>query len=552
MKASEFLTTLWGDPLPGRVLVWTLPDKVSRWYSKAEGVDRLVMDLSDLDIYTAVALAPPDMTLSDRQRIRPENAASIAGLWADVDIADPVHKKRNLPPDEDAARDVLSDLEIAPTILVHSGHGLQAWWLFDEPFVFQDPAERREMQRLSVAWHERLKSVFGQRGWTIDATHDLSRILRLPGTLNHKGDTSVPVRVLSSDGPRRPMAEWIRALPERAERSISSAKSTQTDAGARLILDPDAEPPALKLVALTSNDPNFRRGFDQNRPDLVDQSPSAYDMSLASIAAAAGWTDQEIANLIIAFRARHGHDLKLREDYYARTIRRARTVISEDASVRAIQVMHERDELPPPDQIRDDLSRALGIKVNRLLRHSGGDGMPVYRLFLNGGDDTVLDSVDQILSFSRFRSRVAASTGRVINHFSPAKWLKIAQALLDVAEEQPLPPETTLEGRLTALLDEYLYFHTVHKDIEGSLVSQDPFEMKTGAGPAVCIYLGAFRRWIKFHTGEEVSAKTAGAALRGLGHSHTAVHARNGQGSRTTRSVWILEPDTGVGAVDSG
>ena len=90
--------------------------------------------------------------------------------------------------------------------------------------------------------------------------------------------------------------------------------------------DSCAEPPADKLAALCSGDPAFLATWEHKRRDLSDESPSGYDLALASRAAAAGWTDEEVANLLVAFRRRHGLDVAkaIREDYLAHTIARAR------------------------------------------------------------------------------------------------------------------------------------------------------------------------------------------------------------------------------------
>ena len=46
-------------------------------------------------------------------------------------------------------------------------------------------------------------------------------------------------------------------------------------------------------------------------------------MALANFAVEAGWPDQEVCNLLIAFRRRHGLEPKLRENYYVVTIAKA-------------------------------------------------------------------------------------------------------------------------------------------------------------------------------------------------------------------------------------
>ena len=57
------------------------------------------------------------------------------------------------------------------------------------------------------------------------------------------------------------------------------------------------------------NDQKFKRSWEHRRPDMQDPSASGYDQSLANIALAAGWSDQEIANLMIAHRRKYGEDL---------------------------------------------------------------------------------------------------------------------------------------------------------------------------------------------------------------------------------------------------
>ncbi len=86
------------------------------------------------------------------------------------------------------------------------------------------------------------------------------------------------------------------------------------------------EPPAGKLADLCMSDPVFKTTWEHRRLDMADQSASGYDLALASRAAAAGWSDEEIADLLFTFRRRHGLDTTkaTREDYVARTIARAR------------------------------------------------------------------------------------------------------------------------------------------------------------------------------------------------------------------------------------
>ena len=64
MDAGQFLRELWGDPPPGYVLVWMLPQKHSTWYFKLDGVAAQLEGYADRDIYTGVGIAAPDAKLT--------------------------------------------------------------------------------------------------------------------------------------------------------------------------------------------------------------------------------------------------------------------------------------------------------------------------------------------------------------------------------------------------------------------------------------------------------------------------------------------------------
>lgn len=119
------------------------------------------------------------------------------GVWADVDIAGPAHKSDALPPDRAAAWGLLQRMDPQPTLVVDSGWGFQAWWLFDRPARLKDDEGRARAHRLVRGAQETLRRLAGEQGWTVDPTDDLARILRLPGTTNWKieGDPR-PVVVL--------------------------------------------------------------------------------------------------------------------------------------------------------------------------------------------------------------------------------------------------------------------------------------------------------------------------------------------------------------------
>mgnify|MGYP000847628496 CR=1 FL=1 len=126
MIASEFLELLWGAQPPGLIQLWRLDDRRSYYLRAPAGANYYAADKPD--VYTGVALAHTDH--GPRRRCPNNQAAAIPGLWLDIDVnGGPDNKQHAAPAEADAW--TLAHAIHRPTILIHSGHGLQAWWLLD-------------------------------------------------------------------------------------------------------------------------------------------------------------------------------------------------------------------------------------------------------------------------------------------------------------------------------------------------------------------------------------------------------------------------------------
>jgi len=124
------------------------------------------------------------------------DCAHLPGLWLDVDIAGPGHKGgHTLPPDVDLARELIAAYPLEPTVVVHSGGGLQAWWLFPEPLPAADAGP------LLTRWGATWADIGRQQHWHVDNVFDIARIMRLPGTINRKvpGDPRPVVVIETSE-----------------------------------------------------------------------------------------------------------------------------------------------------------------------------------------------------------------------------------------------------------------------------------------------------------------------------------------------------------------
>jgi hypothetical protein len=122
----------------------------------------------------------------------------LPGLWADIDIAGPGHKtKGTLPPSTAEAMKIVRASGLPePSHWIHSGGGIYPWWILDSPHEIEDVEFARS---LSNGWQQALLRGALKLGYSYGTgVGDLSRVLRIPGTVNRKAGLERPC---SGDGP---------------------------------------------------------------------------------------------------------------------------------------------------------------------------------------------------------------------------------------------------------------------------------------------------------------------------------------------------------------
>lgn len=124
-----------------------------------------------------------------------KDVIAIPGIWFDLDVRGPGHAEKNLPETFEEALDFLASLPLKPTLIVFTGGGLQPYWLFPEPMRLSTEADWNRAKNLSERWQRFVLAIGRERGWKLDNTSDLPRVLRLPGTYNRKTDQPVLVTV---------------------------------------------------------------------------------------------------------------------------------------------------------------------------------------------------------------------------------------------------------------------------------------------------------------------------------------------------------------------
>ena len=329
LGAREFFRTLYGDEAPGFLPIFTPTPKRTRWVaadSPAEAARVAVESGRERDTYFGIGLHKE--ALREGRRGTAEEVIALPGVWADLDVNGEAHKADNLPPtDEDAMR-IAEAIPLRPTLIVHSGHGLQVWWLFKELWVFEDETERKEAQELSRRFQATLKQKAREYGWRMDGTHDISRVFRPPGTLNHKLEP-VEVRVLryNEDARLNPVdfePYLIEAAPEE-EHEVNFEDNGHDPEAARVLLGLLRDRLSPRILKAIEGGPDIFEPLPGG-----DGSPSGADASVCGALVEAGLTDAQIRCLFKTFpigtKGKYAREGRRGDDYLALTIKSQKRV----------------------------------------------------------------------------------------------------------------------------------------------------------------------------------------------------------------------------------
>lgn len=432
------------DRLSGHmVYVWTLPDKRTRWYPAdqpgaiASAVQEAVKNqraggegVNAVYIGFGGVRAELARELGARHRPSADQVDCLPAFVADLDIAGFGHAGTNYPPDLDTALRILDEAGLPPTVIVHSGYGVQAWWMFSEPFVFSeedDPAAARaEIATLSRDWLSTLRfRADNMGGWKLDSVFDLSRVMRAPGTWNMKNpDTPKPVRILKINAGAYYDPDDFRAHLIEQNLLDRYAARTSGKLGAQGLKELPGvdlgetwarvnsefyrrlrhEPEWLSIVldAEIGGD-GLADTWHGRREDFAGDQ-SSYDAALIRILAAKGVSLEQQVEAVMCRRIRAGEkvdkiDPTRRTDYLLRTFGFVRAAMEEDrrkqgktarmlASDAAVTVTSEVEPPPPPaPEPRPDVP---------------GDGFAEY---LEQELDAATGAADNVADFSAARER---------------------------------------------------------------------------------------------------------------------------------------------------
>lgn len=576
-QARHFLRLLFDNKRESdHVLIWRLRGRHSAFFTDLDKAADYAAQESK-DVYFGVGLAPQDY--GPDKRGRAEDVAGIAGLWCDIDFFHPIaHAKKNLPPDEQSALEILKSLAYKSTLIVHSGYGLQAWWLFKELWIFDTPEERARAAQLAQRWNHYVRAAAHRLNWEADSVGDLARVLRIPGTFNAKlPEQPQPVRIKWGKEERRynpsELEEIVSGL-EMPRAALATAGdsagdwSRESDTG--LIIDPDRQPPIELYQEIRRKSRRLVLTLEHQRPDLGDQSVSSYDMALAAIAVRHGWSDQQITDLLIMHQRKYPlmtngqirgiKGVRDRPKYFQTTIAKARIAAGPDARVERLKSRARTNghqapapSLPvtsgsapagdgetsssappeaPPFNALEELSAIFKVRITRVLKQLSDP--PLYTIETERGN-VAIGEVQNLIEQRALRNRLA-NIGIYLTKRKEDEWEPIATALLDCVTPVETTADATYHGAARSWIRDYLIDTTIVDSIEEADRGGNPF-VKDGK---LHLSSSSLRKFLIMNNGERnLTARELTDALRGIGAEPVVIFLETAE-HRTSRSLWRL------------
>jgi len=261
----NFLAALFGYEMPWHLILFTVKHlaakeslKEPKSFTQTNAIERAIAwaaqkDSQGWDCFFGLGLqrnAP-----KPHSRGRESGVVCIPGIWIDMDfgteghaVALPAEGEEAAPvcPSFEAAQELLLRFPLPPSIFVRSAGGIHGYWLFkDLPEI--DGEEDVLHFKLLMS---RVQAFFRQShinpdGYPVDRTHDISRVLRIPGTNNWKTGAPRPVTISLWEPTRR----YTLAEIEQAVEDVQGDEPTL-----RLSKNTTPPPPSSTFLAYTPDE----------------------------------------------------------------------------------------------------------------------------------------------------------------------------------------------------------------------------------------------------------------------------------------------------------
>lgn len=543
-----FLEHLFGSkPSRSSVQIWIRSPKPVTWF--CDDLDaaaaKAVNAAAQFDVYMGCGIGAQAHEKPQRHRLKADEVAGIPGVWADLDINGGPDAKEGAAPTCDAALELASAL-LEPTLLISSGYGVQAWWLFEDPWIFSSTAEREQAKRVVGGYQGALRAAARRLGWGLDATQDLARVMRLPGTFNHKGAAPVPVKFIELEGKRYQLEE-IAELGQGF--TLANAAPSTNGAGPHIEIRHGVSPDP-RFVELMTQEQDFLNLW-QRKPvatkGLRDKSLSGIEWELARWLVRAGLIDQGVADILVMWRnTQEPGDPrgKLRAERLAQTIGKVRVGLQHELDMEFIQTerasaiehMEQVNTGAAPvneGKLMANFNRIIGGPAIARLKQFTRD--PIHARFsieLEDGREVPLGKFDMLASQTQFSRAYAAVTGHYPAPVKSDKWHGAVAALLKAATVIDNIEDSGI-GQMEMLIDDYIDY-AGSSDRDSSCMIGAPF-VENGI---TYLSLAHLVSWLRRSQGERADRADIAANLRVLGYGRRTIGYAKPDGSRSTRSYF--------------
>lgn len=459
---------------------WQLQTKRSTFYNKWRDLEDWVAeaDTRHVDTYFGACYAPSELAAYPMNRPKADQVVAVPALWVDIDWVEAAgHKKHNLPPSPADAMRIIDAISVKPTFVVDSGGGYQCWWVFaDGPFRIRDDTDRKRIATLVQRWQLMIRLIAQNiGGWDVDSTHDLARVMRLPGTWNTKyGEprrvtverTSTELysvadcEVIVEKHAALPANNVVRLTPPGAPTPITA---NITPATTPAIPAPDWQ---ARIAAVSGESSDFATAWNKlwhkeaRARGGADDSSSAWEMAICNLLVKWSFADAEIVAACTAWRKKHGLEdasRASRPDYYPRTIAKARQA-TRKVGDRLAEIVDDAGEAPANSLAR--LSAELGLPpgrgIERVIRYNSEP--PEYHIVVCGAQCRI-GSSEALGSQTKLRARLLDITQKYIM-LKQADWAKVVEIFVRCAEEENVGDD----GQPIRILENFLSVYLSQND----------------------------------------------------------------------------------------
>ena len=494
--AQPFLDDFYKGAVSGdhRFALWMKHNRAHMWHNE--------IDLSKVDgvrdTYFTMALYPRGIT-----KRKQHNASAIFGVWLDVDCGDKGNGQTYFPTVDEALSWVTDELAGKWSHIIHSGGGLHVYLMFDETFWIESEEDRIRAQKVVKGFH---RWADARCPYTIDSLIDLSRVMRLPGTMNT--GTGEMCHVMDQSGVEIALSDLEELIPE--VEIVETGQMAGTDG------EVDIEGLKKKIELLRSTDAAFNRTWKRDGR-FADKSPSGYCMSIANIMACAQFNDGEIISALKLWRGSQTDAKPKGEDWYLTTLGKAREIHKEDAVGNKVAAA-AADELGGGAKL-DAISAVFKRKVTRIVKrvvpeYKGNKEKCNYVIYFDKGN-LVVPSTAVLMSQHHMKALAFEEANLMMAHLKPNKWADFLSLILAKMEES----YEAVEGNLAFNIEQEIGTFLAKKT-ESCLVVDDFALMKKNTvyeeGGIKYFPWSSFRQHLS-SAGYSISNRQLAGVLKSLG-----------------------------------